>query len=256
MNITDLKLKPLNKLSQIIVFNRDGFILESDETLVKALSQNYNVFEDTFLCGMNDKLEGLELGEEVTFDCIETLFFGRDAQYDFWVRRLTEDDSETKYALSVYDHSKQYRRIFELQQERNLAEMKIMRLERKNQQLEDQKQLMDKLYTEQISEGSEYVLIKSDNLHVNVDLNEVLYFEAYGDYIKIHTVKKTYVTHSTMKRVEEKLPDSKFFRIHRSFIIALNKISNIEQMSVLIGEKILPMGKSYKSLLLDKIKQI
>jgi len=255
MNIKSLKLKPLDKLSQVILFEQNGSILESDETLVKVLSNTYNVFEDTFLSGMDDKLDSLDVDEMISLDCIETSFFGRDAQYDFVVQKVSEDP-EVTYALLIYDHSKQYQRIFELQQERNMAEMKIMRLERKNQKLQDEKELLDKLYSEQINDGSKYVLVKSDNLHVNVDLNEVLYFEAYGDYIKIHTIGKTYVTHSTMKSVEEKLPKSNFFRIHRSFIIALNKITNIEQMSVLIGEKVLPMGKSYKSLLLEKIKHI
>lgn len=255
MNIKDLKLSPLAKLSQVIVFQGDGSILESDDTLVKLSLKDHNVFRDTFLAGMESQAEALSSGEEVYFECIETGFFDRNAQYDFILKKL--NDEVDKYALMIYDFSKQYSKIFELQQERNLAEMKITRLERKNQALADNKDLVEKLYNEQLNTtSSKHVFVKSDNLHVNIDLDTVLYFEAYGDYIKIFTPKNVYVTHSTMKNLEPKLPEANFMRIHRSFIVAIDKIKNIEQMSLLIGDKVLPISKSNKSLLLERIKHI
>ena len=59
-----------------------------------------------------------------------------------------------------------------------------------------------------------------------------------------------------MKKVEASLPENQFFRIHRSYIVRLDKIKNIEQLSVEVNDKALPIGKSYKALLIEKMGQL
>ncbi|MDW3191200.1 MAG: LytTR family DNA-binding domain-containing protein [Cytophagales bacterium] len=108
----------------------------------------------------------------------------------------------------------------------------------------------------QDDQSSQFILVKADNLLVNVDLRDILYLEAYGDYIKVHTSDKIYVTYNTMKNMEASMPKNQFFRIHRSFIIRLDKVVNIEQLSVLIGDKTLPIGKNYKTDLVEKMGQL
>jgi DNA-binding LytR/AlgR family response regulator len=89
-------------------------------------------------------------------------------------------------------------------------------------------------------------LIKIDNFSVNV-------IEAKGDYIHIRTDTKNYIVHSTMKKIEDKLPKDLFLKIHRSFIINVTKIIDIEDNSVLIAKDVIPISRSNKTELLKRI---
>jgi two-component system response regulator LytT len=92
-------------------------------------------------------------------------------------------------------------------------------------------------------------LIKIDNFSVNV-------IEAKGDYIHIKTDTKNYIVHSTMKKIEDKLPKDLFLKIHRSFIINVTKIIDIEDNSVLIAKDVIPISRSNKTELLRRINVI
>ncbi len=253
MDLKELKYREANKNTQVVLFNKNGDILESDDTLAKVSGTDFNVFSDTIFCGMEDSLEDLGINESLDLDCINTDFSGKTSHYDFSLVKLKED----QIGLVVHDYGKQYEKIFELQQERNLAEIQANKAEREASKLKEEKDAIERLYNELLSnDSSEYILLKSDNLLVNLDLKDILYFEAYGDYIKVHTPDKMYVTYNTMKKVESSLPENQFFRIHRSYIVRLDKIKNIEQLSVEINNKALPIGKSYKSLLVEKMGQL
>lgn len=256
MNLKELKSQPLDELSQTIIFNDRGEVLDSDDSLLQVKGTSYNVFEDSMFCGMNDVFSKLKQGEELTYDCIHIDLKGRESHYDFIVKNISEA-GQRKYAWLIYDFGSQYQRVFELQQERNMADIQSKRLSRSENDLNQEMQVLKRLYDElQQSGESEFILVKADNLLVNLDLNEIIYLEAYGDYIKVHSSKKVYVTHNTMKKVEETLPSHKFVRIHRSFIVSKDKISNIEQSSVLVEGKVLPVGKSHRSSLLEKMNQL
>ncbi|SNT34312.1 LytTr DNA-binding domain-containing protein [Ekhidna lutea] len=258
MNLNEIKFRPLEKKTQVIVFDQKGKVLETDNTLVEVNPEGVNIFEDTILCGMEEQFLSLKKGEQVELDCIHTDFFGKESHYDFVVMRLEEENPS--YGLVIYDFGAQYNQLFDLQQERNMAQIQSHRLERENKELVDEKTTIERLYNEMKddSSSSQYILVKADSLLYNLDFKEILYLEAYGDYIKVHTENKVYVTHNTMKRVEEILPANRFFRVHRSFIVQLSKIENIEQMSLLIRgkDKVIPIGKSYKSILLQKMDQL
>ena len=77
--------------------------------------------------------------------------------------------------------------------------------------------------------------------------------EAKGDYIKIKTENKDYVVHSTLKKIEDKLPDFLFLKIHRSFIINIRKIIDIEDNSVLIHKDVIPVSRSKRPELMKRI---
>ncbi|MEO9869150.1 LytR/AlgR family response regulator transcription factor [Ekhidna sp.] len=256
MNLRDLKFEPLDKSSQVIIFDESGLIIESDDSLVKVKGKSFNIFSDSMFCGMNEMFSQMKEEEEMSFDCIEIDLFGRTSHYDFIVKRL-DNRSASNFVWIIYDFGMQYEKIFELQQERNIAEIRAKKADRESRKLREEKDAIEKLYNElQGDSASQYILVKADNLLVNLDLSDVYYFEAYGDYIKVHTTDKMYVTYNTMKKLESSLPSKHFFRIHRSYIVRLDKVKNIEQYSLVVKDKVLHIGKNYKSSLLDKIGQL
>jgi DNA-binding LytR/AlgR family response regulator len=96
------------------------------------------------------------------------------------------------------------------------------------------------------------IYVREDSLLVSVDMNYILYFEAFGDYVKIGTAKKIFVIHSTLTKIENRLSE-KFLRIHRSYIVRLDKIKNIDQTNLQVGEKIIPISQSMRPKLMKKI---
>ncbi|HMH20809.1 MAG TPA: LytTR family DNA-binding domain-containing protein [Puia sp.] len=88
---------------------------------------------------------------------------------------------------------------------------------------------------------------------VQLRLGDILYAEALREYVKIVTATKTWLVHQSMKSLEEKLPAALFVRIHKSYIVAIRKISSIEGGTVLIGKVSLPISRRDKSEVLDKI---
>ncbi|TRO63341.1 LytR/AlgR family response regulator transcription factor [Christiangramia sabulilitoris] len=104
-------------------------------------------------------------------------------------------------------------------------------------------------------------LNKTDNdLYVNIDrrlikidISSIYLIEAKGDYITIKTFGKNYTVHSTLKKIEEKLPQDIFLKIHRSFIINTKKIIDIEDNSVLIEKDVIPVSRSNRPELMKRL---
>ena len=88
--------------------------------------------------------------------------------------------------------------------------------------------------------------------------SDILFVEALKDYVVINTPEAKYTIHSTMKDIQNKLPQKEFQRIHRSYIVRLDKIVAIEQPNVVIegGKKLLPIGGSYKDELFQRINLV
>lgn len=98
------------------------------------------------------------------------------------------------------------------------------------------------------------LFVRHQSKYVKVLLSEILFVEAIGDYMQIHTLKRRYTVHSTMKGMEQKLPGSAFQRVHRSYIIRLDAIEEIEDNTLLLpGNKFVPVGKSYRNRLLERL---
>jgi len=95
--------------------------------------------------------------------------------------------------------------------------------------------------------------IRTESKIVKVSLDELLYVEALADYVILHTAATRYIVHSTMKSIERKLSDGTFVRIHRSHIVNTKKIDSIEDLSVVINKKYIPIGASYKENFLKKL---
>ena len=88
---------------------------------------------------------------------------------------------------------------------------------------------------------------------IKIDIQSIYLVEAKGDYIYLKTDNKNYTVHSTLKKIEEKLPDHMFLKIHRSYIININKIIDIEDNSVLIEKDVVPVSRSNRPELMKRL---
>ncbi|UAB84448.1 response regulator transcription factor [Zunongwangia sp. SCSIO 43204] len=95
--------------------------------------------------------------------------------------------------------------------------------------------------------------VNIDRRLIKIDIPTIYLIEARGDYILIKTSGKNYTVHSTMKKIEDKLPDSLFLKIHRSFIINVDKIIDIEDNSVLIEKDVIPVSRSNRPELMKRL---
>jgi DNA-binding LytR/AlgR family response regulator len=102
-------------------------------------------------------------------------------------------------------------------------------------------------------EAQEFVFVKDNGVLKKLNVEDILYLEAMGDYVKVHTPQKFHVLHSTLKSIEEKLPGSKFIRVHRSYIVSLNKIDFIQEGVITIGKASIPVADTYRSALNKKL---
>ncbi len=108
--------------------------------------------------------------------------------------------------------------------------------------------------------GRSEIFIKKDATLVRLKYSEILWIEALENYVIFNTFNEKFTIHFTMKAIEQKLPQDKFTRVHRSFIVNTGSIDAIEDNSVLIkvhdGTKSIPIGKSYKDKLMGDINLI
>jgi DNA-binding LytR/AlgR family response regulator len=100
---------------------------------------------------------------------------------------------------------------------------------------------------------NEQLFVKVDSVLHNISLNTILWVEAFGDYIKINTDDKVMTTLVTMKSVESKLPENLFARVHRSFIVNLRRVNQIDLNSLHIGDRMIPVSGFYREALMKKI---
>ena len=97
------------------------------------------------------------------------------------------------------------------------------------------------------SENDAFIYVKSEKKNIKILFKEILFIESLKDYIKIHTIDKTIVTQVSISAIEQRLPDN-FLRIHRSFIIAKDKITAYTQHDFEIGKHQIPIGRNYKTV--------
>ncbi|HWK99899.1 MAG TPA: LytTR family DNA-binding domain-containing protein [Parapedobacter sp.] len=92
----------------------------------------------------------------------------------------------------------------------------------------------------------DFIFVKTEHKIQRVDLDDILYIEGLKDYISIYTAGERIVTLQNMKKMEDILPSNRFVRVHRSYIVALDKIVSIERGRILIEDKIIPVGDTYR----------
>jgi DNA-binding LytR/AlgR family response regulator len=91
------------------------------------------------------------------------------------------------------------------------------------------------------------------NRLIKIDFSQIMLIKAQGDYVEIKTDTNSYTVHTTLKKIETKLPKKMFLKLHRSYIINTRRIIDIENNSVLIGREIIPVSRTYKIELLNRL---
>lgn len=107
---------------------------------------------------------------------------------------------------------------------------------------------------EQNDKLNSFIFIKSDKKTIKINISDIYYIEGLGDYIKLYLTDKKLVTNLSMKKIENLLPPDQFYRIHKSFIISLDKIDSIEGNLVKINNTKLPVGNSFRQDFMLHIK--
>jgi len=102
----------------------------------------------------------------------------------------------------------------------------------------------------------DFTFVKMDTKLVRVDFKEVQYVEALGDYVHIVTSQSKLIVYSTMRAIEEKFPPTQFVRVHRSFIANINCIQALEDNSLLIKDKHIPVGQTYLRNVLQRLNRL
>lgn len=148
--------------------------------------------------------------------------------YGYILKPFKEIDIHTAIEMAVYKHEKER----DLKKERDL------------------------LYSIVENKDSKDILfVKANSKLVKVKTSDIFYVEALKDYVVVNTAATRYTIHSTMKDIEKKLPASDFIRVHRSFIVRIDKIVAIEQPNLILEDdkKLIPLGGSYKDALSKRL---
>ncbi len=151
--------------------------------------------------------------------------------YGYIIKPFKEVDLHTTIEMALYKHGRES----EVRKERDLLY-----------------QIMDS------RDPGDRIFVKSKHGLVKLHADEVYFIEALKDYVVINTKETRYTVHSTMKDIEKKIPTDRFLRVHRSYIVNLDKIDRIEQNHVILQEdkKTIPVGGAYKDSLQERINLI
>ena len=148
--------------------------------------------------------------------------------YGYIIKPFKEIDLHTSIEMALYKHSKE----LEVKKERDLYSSIVLD-----------------------SGQGDCIFVKSNSRLVKVKTADIYYVEALKDYVIIHTKDTRFTVHSTMKDIMLKLNSKEFMRVHRSFIVRVDKIQAIEQNNLVIEDekKIIPVGGSYKDDLTSRL---
>ena len=152
--------------------------------------------------------------------------------YGYILKPFKEIDLHTTIEMAVYKHGKEQ----EIVRERNL--------------------LYSLVENKEASGG--YIFVKANSKLIKLNSSDIFFIEALKDYVVIHTENVRYTIHSTMKDIDKKLTKDEFLRVHRSYIVRLDKIATIEYPNLTLEkvDKIIPIGGSYRDNLNDKINLV
>ena len=152
--------------------------------------------------------------------------------YGYIIKPFKEIDLHTSIEMAIYKHAKEQ----EIIRERDL--------------------LFSIIENKEVS--ADFIFVKSNSSLVKLKTEDIYYIEALKDYVVIHTADTRYTIHSTMKDIESKMGTTDFVRVHRSFIVRLDKIASIEFPNLTLenDKKVIPIGGSYRDDLNNRIRMV
>ena len=105
--------------------------------------------------------------------------------------------------------------------------------------------------------SKEEIFIKAEpGRLVKIKASEIMFVEALADYVIINKANEKFTVHTTMKNIETKLPQNDFVRVHRSFIVRLDKITEMEENTLTVNKNLIPIGRSYRNDLISRLNFI
>lgn len=107
-----------------------------------------------------------------------------------------------------------------------------------------------------VNPNQPYIFFRDSNVVRRINMDDILYVEAMGDYVKVHTAHTFYAIHATLKSVEEKLPSTTFMKVHRSYIVAVPRIDSLQDGVITINGKGVPVADAYRAALNKRINVI
>jgi two-component system LytT family response regulator len=104
------------------------------------------------------------------------------------------------------------------------------------------------------TENENFIFVKTEYRFERIDLDDILYIEGMKDYLRIICTDKKIMTLQSFSKIEESLPSKKFCRVHKSYIVALDKIKSVERGIILIAGQRIPVSNTYKESFYSRIK--
>ncbi|MCF8340070.1 MAG: LytTR family DNA-binding domain-containing protein [Chitinophagaceae bacterium] len=101
-----------------------------------------------------------------------------------------------------------------------------------------------------------FIFIKVNGKLLRINYADILYIESLGDYVKFVTPQKKYITHNTIKNLEATIHSSDFVKVHRSFIVNLNAVEDLQDNNLLVSGNLIPVSKANKTKLVQKLKEV
>lgn len=117
------------------------------------------------------------------------------------------------------------------------------------QAIDKARELLESAGEEMKVNDDEFIFIRDSNIIKRLKLDDILFVESMRDYVKLHTAQRFYAIHNTLKTVEDRLPDNRFLRVHRSYIVAVSKIDTIREGVIVIQDKTVPVADAYRAAL-------
>ena len=100
------------------------------------------------------------------------------------------------------------------------------------------------------------IYIRTDGRIVRISIDDILYFENVGDYVKIITVDKVHIINIALKHLHVKLNHPRLMKVHRSYIVNMDKIKDIQENTMVINKKVIPISRAHKSIVMNTINII
>ncbi len=107
-----------------------------------------------------------------------------------------------------------------------------------------------------ISENDTYIFVKTEYRLERIDIDDILYIEGMKDYLRIICTSKKIMTLQSFSKIEESLPAKKFCRVHKSYIVAIDKIKSVERGVIIIADKRIPVSNTYKENFFSRIRAL
>lgn len=150
--------------------------------------------------------------------------------------------SKKDYAAEAYDHNVADYIVKPINYERFLKAVKKVQSANSSFQIDHKE--------------ADFVFVRHKGRLQKVSISDIDYVEANADYVNIITPETKYVVHSSMKNIQTKFPSKKFARVHRAYIVNLEKVKTIEENTLYLGVHALPIGRLYKENLLQQLNLV